>query len=131
MEKLLKYSVLRYSPSILSGERVNLGILFSEESVGYHSFYYPHNLGRIKSVNDELDESILKEFLLGIKEEISGEWYDNSFDIGEYVKYYINDYKFEAPQVILYDDLDAVTNRLIKSYFRFDFEKYGDELLKN
>ena len=35
MEKLLKYSVLRYMPSKLSGEKINLGILFSEENTGY------------------------------------------------------------------------------------------------
>ena len=123
MEKVLKYSVLRYSPSILAGEKINLGILFSEESVGYHSFYYTHNFGRIKSFDDEINKSVIKEFLLGIEEEISSELHDSYFDIEKYIKYYINDYKFEAPQVIMYDDLDAVIRRLIKVYFRFDFER--------
>ena len=123
MEKVLKYSILRYSPSILAGEKINLGILFSEESVGYHSFYYTRNLGRIKSFDDELNKSVIKEFLLGIEEEITSEWQDDYFDIDKYIKYYINDYKFESPQVIMYDDLNAVISRLKKAYFRFDFER--------
>ena len=68
-EKILKYSVLRYSPSMLSGERINLGILFSEESTGYHSFYYTKNFNRLKSFDDDLDKSVVKTLLAGIEKE--------------------------------------------------------------
>lgn len=47
MEKVLKYSVLRYSPNIVTGEAINLGILYSDETRGYHSFRYTHNYDRI------------------------------------------------------------------------------------
>ncbi len=123
MEKVLKYSVLRYSPSILSGERINLGILFSEESIGFHSFYYTHRLNRIKSFDDEIDKSVLRDFLIGIEEEASGKWYHDSFDINKFTKYYINDFQFETPQAIIYDNLDTVITRLKKAYFRFDYAK--------
>lgn len=33
MEKILKYSVLRYSPSSVSGEKINLGIIFFDETL--------------------------------------------------------------------------------------------------
>lgn len=123
MEKVLTYSVLRYSPSALSGERINLGILFAEESTGYHSFYYTQNLGRVKHFDDGLNTTILKEFLRGIEEEVAGDWNKENFSIRKFVKYYINDYKFEKPQAIVYDNLKDTINSLVKTYFRFDFAK--------
>ena len=123
MEKVLKYSVLRYSPSAISGEKINLGILFAEESLGYHSFYYTKNLGRVKHFDDGLNPTILKDFLRGIEEEIAGEWNKEDFDIHKFIKYYINEYRFEKPQAIIYDDFKETMNRLVKTYFRFDFSK--------
>lgn len=35
MEKILKYSVLRYSPSTVAGEKINLGIIFYDMKSGY------------------------------------------------------------------------------------------------
>lgn len=123
MEKILKYSVLRYSPSLLSGERINLGIVFSEETTGYHSFYYAQNLSRIKRFDDELDLSVLKELLMGIEEEVEGDWFDKEFSIDSFVKFYINDYRFDDPQAIIYQDLEETITSLKKAYFRFDYSK--------
>ena len=130
MEKILKYSVLRYSPSTLSGERINLGILFSEESTGMHSFYYTKNLNRIKSFDDELDKTALKELLIGISKEVEGEWNNTGFDIQKFTKYYINDFKFDRIQAITYETIEKIISELQKVYFRFDFEK-NDRPSKN
>lgn len=123
MEKVLRYSVLRYSPSLLSGEKINLGIVFSEESTGYHSFYYARNLSRIKSFDDEIDIPVLKDFLVGIEEEVAGDWFSTGFDIDSFIRFYINDYKFDSTQAILYHDLEEMITTLKKTYFRFDFSK--------
>ena len=123
MEKVLRYSVLRYSPSLLSGEKINLGIVFSEESTGYHSFYYARNLSRINSFDDEIDIPVLKDFLIGIEEEVAGDWFSTGFDIDSFIRFYINDYKFDSTQAILYHDLEEMITTLKKTYFRFDFSK--------
>lgn len=123
MEKILKYSVLRYSPSALAGERINIGIVFSEEATGYHSFYYAQNLSRIKRFDDELDLSVLKDLLQGIEEEVEGDWFDKGFSIDSFVKFYINDYRFDDPQAIIYLDLEETITSLKKAYFRFDYSK--------
>ena len=44
MKKVLRYSVLRYSPSKISGERINLGIAFSDEQQGIMNFDIQINL---------------------------------------------------------------------------------------
>lgn len=123
MEKKLRFSVLRYYPSSVSGERINLGILFSDDNTGFRSFYHTRNYSRLKKFDDELDRDVLKAFLVGIEKEVSGEWYADGFDIDKFIKYYINDYRFSNIQSISYEDIDKVTDSLIKTYFRFDFDK--------
>lgn len=123
MSKLLKYSVLRYSPSVLSGESINLGILFSEENAGYYSFRFTRNLARIKNFDDELNREALFDLLTGIKEEVDLESSQKSFKIDRFIRFYINNYKFESPHTIVYDDLDGIVEDLYKSYFRFDLPK--------
>lgn len=85
MSKLLKYSVLRYSPSVLSGESINLGILFSEENIGYYSFRFTRNLARIKSFDDELNREALFDLLTGIKEEVDLESNQKIFKIDRFI----------------------------------------------
>ncbi len=123
MRKTLKYSVLRYSPAKISGEFINLGILFSEESVNFHAFYYSKNIARIAKFDDMLDPKVLREFLSGIMQDIEGFSTELFFDIDYYVKFYINDYEFEKPKIIEYDDLDEIVDALKKTYFRFDYPK--------
>lgn len=108
---------------MLSGERINLGILFSEESTGYHSFYYTKNFNRLKSFDDDLDKSVVKTLLAGIEKEISDYWNEYQSNIEEFIKFYINDYRFETTQAIVYEDLYETVNDLIRVYFRFDLEK--------
>lgn len=121
MEKLLKYSVLRYVPSHLSGEKINLGILFSEENTGYHSFYCTKNFQRIKYFDDELDRKTLSSFLAEIKEDVEGEWNNKNFNIDEYIKFYINNFCFEKTVSIIYEDLDSMIESLKTTKFRFDY----------
>ena len=123
MEKLLKYSVLRYMPSKLSGEKINLGILFSEENTGYHSFYCTKNFQRIKYFDDELEKKTLRDFLTEIKEDVESEWNRENFDIDEFIKFYINSFCFEKTASIIYEDLDSMIESLKKAYFRFDYAK--------
>ena len=128
MEKILKYSVLRYSPTLFSGEKLNLGILFSEENTGYHSFQFTKNFQRIKNFDDTISIKDLKMLLIDLKEEVE----DTTvrFDIDSFIKFYINDYCFEKTQILFYEDLEETTEQLFKSYFRFDFEKKDIPTLK-
>ena len=117
MKKILKFSILKYSPILSSGEEIILGIIFSEEAIGYHSFYYIQDLDHIKFFDDKLDLSILKDLLVGIKEEVDGEWFDKDFNINSFIKFYINDYKFDDLQIIEYQDLEKAIVTLKKIYF--------------
>ena len=121
MEKILKYSVLRYSPSIVSGESINLGILYSDEATGFHSFRFTHRLNRVLQFDDTLSKEKLLNILEGIETTVSEQ--KDDFDIDKYIKYYINSYRFERTQHILYDDLEKTMEELYAMFFRFDYAK--------
>lgn len=123
MSKLLKYSVLRYFPSIVAGESINLGILYSEEKTGYCSFRFTQNISRIKSFDDELDRDALLDLLKGIEEDVKSDSGKGKFNIDRFIKFYINNFRFDQPQTIVYEKLDTIVERLYKSYFRFDLPK--------
>ena len=123
-EKILKYSVLRYSPSTESGEKINIGILFSSECEKISEFKYIKRFSRLEGFDDEIDISLVRNML----KDIAGETNRNSenyedFNIEEYTKYYINDFCFEKPKAIAYSELSDMIFRLHKLYFRFEYKK--------
>ena len=61
MEKILKYSVLRYSPSSVSGEKINLGIIFFDETLNYREFRYSKKFSRLSSFDDEININLVKK----------------------------------------------------------------------
>ena len=121
----MRYSVLRYSPEKITGEFINLGILFSEESMNFHDFHYSNNISRILKFDDMLDSKVLRDFLIGIKKDVLGYPSSEFFDIDMFVKYYINDYVFEKPKYIQYEELDEMLEDLRRTYFRFDYPKHA------
>ncbi len=124
MEKIMKYSVLRYSPTIISGEQINLGIIFDAPADNYREFRYTKKFNRLTSFDDEIDINIVKALMRNIKEDVEGTVMSSGvFDIEEYVKFFINDFHFEKPKKILYDDIREVTESVNKTYFRFDYDK--------
>ena len=124
MDKFLKYAVLRYSPSTVSGEKINLGIIFYEEERNYREFRFSKNFSRLTKFDDEIDVKLVKKLMHGIKEEVEAEKYDyRVFDINKFIQYYINDFCFESVKTIKYDILEEMIERLNKTYFRFDYEK--------
>lgn len=124
MGKYLKYSVLRYSPSKVAGEKINLGIIFSDMESDYKEFKYSKRFSRLSTFDDEVDISMVKKLLQNISDDVSGNLFTyDSFDIDQYTKYFINDFSFEKPKLIEYDDLDEIVKKLHKTYFRFEYDK--------
>jgi len=124
MGKYLKYSVLRYSPSKVAGEKINLGIIFSDMESAYKEFKYSKRFSRLSTFDDEVDISMVKKLLQNISDDVSGNLFTyNSFDIDQYTKFFINDFTFEKPKLIEYDDLDEIVKKLHKTYFRFEYDK--------
>lgn len=124
MEKIMKYSVLRYSPRQIAGEQINLGIIFDAPEDNYREFRWTKRFNRLAAFDDEVDLSVVRSLLRNIKEDVEGTIFSaKAFDIDEYVKYFINDYHFERPKKIIYEDILEVVESLNKTYFRFDYDQ--------
>ena len=123
MDKILKYSVLRYSPSAVAGEKINLGIIFYDTVSGYKEFKYSKKFSRLSTFDDEIDLSMVKKLLQSIAEDVSGTLFSWQFDIEQYTKYFVNDFSFDKPKSIKYDNLNDIMERLHKTYFRFEYDK--------
>ena len=119
----LQYSVLRYSPSLLSGESINLGILFSSEK--YARFEYTKKMNRIREFDDTLDMDVLKFMLESIKSDVEGDLttQERDFNISTYIKFYCKEYHFSnVMDITYYDDLEKRIEEIKKIYLRFDYE---------
>jgi len=117
------YSVLRYSPSRISGEHIKIGIIFDAPEDQYREFRYIKKFSRLSAFDDELNIENTKILLRGIKEDVEGSIFTyDAFDIEKYVEFFINDFSFERPKQISYDTLDEVLETVHKSYFRFEYE---------
>ena len=123
MKKHVIYSVLRYSPSAVADERINLGMVVYDELLNISKFRYTKQFRRINSFDDEIDISAVKHILQDIKDEIEGTHADTPMDVENFIRYYDNDFAFDSPKMIEYDDFDETFDRLFKIYFRFDFER--------
>lgn len=122
-DRVLYYSVLRYKPYRLSGEVINLGILFSEPSVGFAKFYSINRFSRLASFDDEIDIKNVQDMLKSIKREVDSILKSRGFDIEKYIEFYIGKIAFDAPKMIQYEDLEERVAQIRKIYLRFDFEK--------
>lgn len=123
-KKMMKYSVLRYSPSRVAGEHINLGIILDAPMDNYRDFRSIKKFSRLSAFDDDLNIEKVKSLLHDIKDDVAGNIFiGNAFDIEEYVKYYINDFCFEKPKTIAYDSIDEIVGSLHKAYFRFEYEK--------
>ena len=122
-EKVLEYSVLRYSPS--TGERINLGILFNEQQMHFMDFKFTKSLTRLSRFDDEININMVRLLLASIKEEVEGSIFDyKEKSINEFIKFYDNDFSFDPPLSITYEELNSTMERLMQVYFRFDFPKH-------
>ena len=94
-EKVLEYSVLRYSPS--TGERINLGILFNEQQMHFMDFKFTKSLTRLSRFDDEININMVRLLLASIKEEVDyfsgiplGKFEDNKYIIYNFRNLYSN-----------------------------------------
>ena len=123
MSKCLEYSVLRYTPILVAGEHVNIGVLFSSDN--FQEFHSIKKFSRIKSFDDELDINALKFLISSIKNDIQLSLYneDKKFNINDFTKYYMNEFHFSKPIKIAFTDLAKTIDDITKLYLKYDYEK--------
>ena len=122
---VIEYSVLGYYPSAISGEKINVGILFHELDPGRRTFYVMKNWERLEKFDNELDIPFFKKYLTGIKRECEGDIFsiDDGFSITDYIKSYSNELRFDFVKKSGEVDPDQFMDEMEKLYMRLDFSK--------
>ena len=123
MSKTLFYSVLRYSPSIVSGESINLGVLVT--SGDYVEFFHTNRFSRIHEFDDSLNIETVKILLDSISDEVKGDLItlDKHFDIYKFIRYYCKEYCFSPVISVPFDNLKKKVEEIRRIYLQFDYEK--------
>lgn len=132
MTHSIKYAVFRYSPSIVSGETINLGLLVTETLSKRMEFHYTTKWDRIQSFDDSLNIEGLKIALADMKNDIEKPLYHSSkgFSIENFIRGFANELHFSAPYQLECENVDDKINELRKIYLRFDY-KVKDRLKPN
>ncbi len=131
MIHMIKYSVLRYSPSVVAGEAINLGLLVSDAQAKRIEFHYTKKWDRIKAFDDTLHIDGLKTALQDMKNDVEVPLYHSSrgFSIDNYIRGFTNELHFSSPYQLECESMDTQINELRKIYLRFDFDQ-KDRLTK-
>jgi len=130
MEKMCKFSVLRYVPDEIRKEFINIGLVFHSPKDMFVDIKFTTNFSRVHVFDDEVDIDLLKTVLDGMKEsftslEISNEgpFYDDLrkddfLDCA--TSFYSNQLQFSPIYTIRSTDVNKDFNDLFKTYVYFD-----------
>lgn len=121
----LHFSVLSYFPSLLSDERINVGIAFHSENTNGYEFYYIKKWSRVETFDDEVDIDILKLTVQGIKNKLEYTLDNNPVaNLFDFTRHFVNELKFSSIQTIICDNINSTIDLTKKVHLRFDFEKH-------
>lgn len=125
MSNTIKFSVLSYSPSVLTNERINIGIAMQNTENNDIIFENIKNWGRVEHFDDELDVNVLKIVVAGIKNKLTHSLHNQvNFMLEDFTRYFVNELKFEPIQSIEYSSFKSGIDFLKKIHLRYDFEKH-------
>lgn len=122
MKKKIRYTILKYKPSILADESINAGILLNDEQTGYSEFYPTTNRERLLNFDATLTLDSISLVLDSINKEVRYEVDNNpkGFQLEQFVKYFINAFHFGKIENLYVDNDTDALQLLKKQYLIFD-----------
>ncbi len=125
MNNVLQFSVLSYFPSMLSEERINVGIAYLDKLTYDTKFVEIKKWTRVEHFDDEIDVDFLKHTVSGIKLRIENNMFSESIkSLSEVTRHFVNELKFSMIEEVEYDELHSAIDCINKIHLRFDFEKH-------
>lgn len=122
--KKIQYTSLKYYNSIISDECMYVGMLFHDITSDERCFKYIRNFKRLEVFDDEADIEFIKLYLQGIKDEVESNMFNyEKFNIKEYIRYYVNEFKFTNVNTYIADDYENYVEELSKVYLKYDYNK--------
>lgn len=122
---IIQFSCMNYYPTYISEECITVGILFHELESDKRIFEISSNWERIKKFDDEVNLEFMRSYLKGIRNEVTNDLstFAENFTMKNYIRFYVNEYKFSAIQTVESDDYFRFVETTKKMYLRFDFDK--------
>jgi len=119
------FSVLSYNPSFISGESINIGVLFQCQETKMTMLEVITKWQRIKSFDDELNIELFKAIVYGIQDEVKNSFLsiNRDLDIFQYASKFVNELKFSNIKCIDIDNIDEFIKETKKIYLRYDYDK--------
>lgn len=119
----IEYSILTYSPSVIGGERINVGILFYIPSKDKCLFEHTKNWRRVASFDDELDMDFFKLYMQGIKQQIEPGLFCQK-NWRDFIRDFTNEFNFSSiTRIETRDAEEDLIDQAKKMYLRFDYSK--------
>ena len=131
MERLCKFTILRYVPDEVREEFINIGLLFHSPEDGEIRFQTTRNYSRVLAFDDEIDISFLKLVIEGIRNDFTLSTVDgptlsdlkNWSFLDKATSIYVNQLQFSEIKVISSKDIEADFEKLFKTFVYFDSPK--------
>lgn len=121
----LIYSILRYEPSIVSGEKINLGAIFYYPSTEYREFYSISKWNRVSAFDDTLNIPLMKDLMQDIRSEMGTSLDNPQFNINKFCLRYNSELYFDTCTSltdVLAKDLSSQIEDIKRLYFQFEFD---------
>ncbi len=127
MNKIFKYCLLKYRPSYVLSEQVNIGILFMFAEDNKIVFEYPNKLKRLSSLFPHADLNYTKRYLATFSAKakelsknnlfVSQQFDNNELIVNEFLIADANSFFFSDWKVGVYNDIDKTISHLKNQYF--------------
>lgn len=121
----IEYAALKYYNSIISEECLYIGMLYNNITTGQRDFRYISNFNRFKYFDDEANINFIKTYLKGIKMQVENNIFNycSPFNINEFIKIFVNEFRFTNVIKMKIDENEDYVEDLTKLYLKFDFNK--------
>lgn len=121
----LIYSILRYEPSIVSGEIINLGAAFYYPEDNYREFYSITKWNRVAAFDDTLNIPLVKDLMLDIRDAMGTAIDTPNFNIKKFCAKYNSELYFDnclSFTDVRPEEVPSYIEEIKKMYFQFEYD---------
>lgn len=121
----LFYSILRYEPSIVSGEIINLGAAFYYPDADYREFFSITKWNRVSAFDDTLNIPLMKDLMLDIRDAMGTHLDTPDFNLKKFCAKYNSELYFDECMAFTDIRLEEVSDHIEeikKMYFQFEYD---------
>lgn len=121
--EIIKYSIFDYSPSIISHDTLTVGILFDNVTTSQREFHAIKKLNRLSAIDDAVDVTEAKKYLESINNDVKSTFFNNQFNIEDYIRFFVNEYHFGPVKEVEVADGEEFVAFTKKAYMPQEYEK--------